>query len=588
MNVWLDGLSALTGYAWAVFVVLLIILWGSFIAHRFLFRIFGNSLTEADLLTFGAAGWVVPVLLLSLFAFGTSLLINELIGGIFALAIILILSFVLVPRKIVVSQIFFLLAFVFASLILRFAFLEGLVLPSYFDSAEHYRLIQLLTESYHTGTLSTEPLTRFYHLGFHSIVAFISHFLHVRILDLVLVFGQVVLAILPIPFFFIVKRETDSTFAALLACLLAGFGFHMPSHLMNWGKYPALFGLVSMMPVFGLAYMAYRSDLFKERKSIFIVLSVAIFVSMLLHSRTLVIYGFMFIAVFITFGWMHLKDILQKIIFATLFILIIIEIYAVYGNPTLQTLFDVYLKNDLWMLILVLFLTIFAAIRHIQWTFFLFTWIALCVLSLFIPIFLPTLGTQTLLDRPFVQMFAFIPLSMLGGLGLAGLIQTTQRLLPDLKLLQRFIPIFIFWFVLLNTVLHYNFYPSNCCRFATRDDLAAFTWIENHVPEEASILIASSGLSVTSFESTTIPVGVDAGIWIPPLLARSIRFSKPAIQFDLSDTHADLCAGGIDYIYVGSMPQSFNASQLDGLPVWYARSFILPSAKIYQVMGCKD
>lgn len=588
MNVWLDGLSALTGYAWAVFVVLLIILWGSFITRGFLFRIFGNSLTEADLLTFGAAGWVVPVLFLSLFAFGTSLLFNEHIGSILTLAVILTSSFALIRKKIFASRAFFLLAFIFVSLILRFAFLEGLVLPSYFDSAEHYRLIQLLTESYRTGTLSTEFLTKFYHLGFHSIVAFISHFLHVRILDLMLVFGQVVLAILPIPFFFIVKRETDSTCAAILACLLAGFGFHMPSHLMNWGKYPALFGLVSMMSVFGLTYMAYRSDLFKERKSIFILLNVAVFISMLLHSRTLILYGFMLTAILITFGWMRLKDILRKIIFAALLILIIIEVYAVYGNPTLQTLFDVYLKNDLWMLILVLFLTIFAAIRQIQWTFFLFIWVALCVLSLFISISLPTLGAQTLLDRPFVQMFAFMPLSMLGGLGLAGLIQTTQRLLPDLKLIQRFIPIFIFGLVLFNTVLHYNFYPSNCCRFATRDDLAAFTWIDNHVPDDASILIASVRLSVTSFESTTTPTGVDAGIWIPPLLARSIRFAQPEIQFALLDTHADLCAGGIDYIYVGSMPQSFNASQLDSLPIWYAPSFTLPSTKIYQVMDCKD
>jgi hypothetical protein len=38
--------------------------------------------------------------------------------------------------------------------------------------------------------------------------------------------------------FFITKRETGSNIAALFTSLLAGFGWHMPGHAVNWGEIP--------------------------------------------------------------------------------------------------------------------------------------------------------------------------------------------------------------------------------------------------------------------------------------------------------------------------------------------------------------
>lgn len=583
MNLWLDGLSALAGHAWAVVAILLIILWGFLITRGFLIRFFGDALTEADLLSISVSGWFMPALFLSIVTFGISLLFNALMRGIFLVVIILISSFALIRKKLVLSHILVLMAFLTPSLILRFAFVTNMVLPSYFDSAEHYRLIDALTETYNSGIFFDSFQGMFYHLGFHLLAAFISHFMRVDILDLLLVFGQIILAVLSISFFFVVKHETDSTLAACFVCLLAGFGFHMPAHLMNWGKYPALLGLPAMLFVFNLAYMASCRDTFKDRKHIFILLGGAILASTLIHSRTLILFGLMFTTAIITFYWSHLLKPHRILGFVILVTLFAVEIYIIHNNPTLKTLLDGYIKNDLWVLALIFLLTIFAAACYLKWTFFLLTWLTLCGLGLFIPITLPIHGIQALLDRPFVQMFTYIPLSFLGGLGFAGVMQISRRLFPDLKLIQRSMPFTLFGFILLNIAWNYDFYPSDCCRFATRDDIAAFTWLDENAPADTNILIASTGLYVTSFESPQTLTGVDAGIWIPPLLSRNVKLARKGVQFNLTDVHKDFCEQGIDYIYVGGMPESFNSLHLDNQPNWYVPVFTLPSAKVYQI-----
>lgn len=587
MNPWADGLSALTEHAWAACVVLFIILWGFIITREVLLRFLENSFTEADVLSISLAGWVVPSLILSIFTFGIALLFNAFMAGILAALMILVSSLILIRNKPIRFSILISTVLLIPSIILRFAFVSNIVLPSYFDPAEHYRLIHLLTESYRTGSLSVGLTSIFYHLGFHSLIAFISHYFQVEIIDLMLVFGPLVLALLPFSFYFLIKRETDSASAAFFACLLTGFGFHMPAHLMNWGKYPALLGFVALLFVFQLAYMFYRNDIFKDRKRVVILLSFAVITSALIHSRTLVVFGLLCLAALITLTWENQRALIRAFTFILLISLFFIEILVLQNNSTLQTLLTSYITNDSWILFLILPLSVVSAFHHPRPTFFLFTWLTLCILCLFIPIPIPIHGIQTPLDRPFVQMFAIIPLSLLGGLGLAGTTQWIQRLRPNSDLIQRFVYFFVFGFVLLNTALHYHFYPSECCRFASRDDLAAFTWMDENLPPDAKILIASTGLYVTSFETPEKQSGVDSGIWIAPLLSRTVELASSEIQFELVDTHTDLCKREVEYIYVGGMPQSFDAGQLNAIPIWYAPSFALPSAKIYQVLGCK-
>ncbi|NWF64286.1 MAG: hypothetical protein HXY38_08270 [Chloroflexi bacterium] len=585
MKLWLDGLSALAGHAWAAFAVLFAILWAAFILRRLLLRSI-HELNAFEQFALSAAGWVVPLLALSMFTFGVSILFNAWMGGMFAIGAVLISGLFLIRKKNDLKVTLLSLTFLGLCVILRFAFLRDLVLPSYFDPAEHYRLIHILLDSYRAGALSTELTQVAYHLGFHFIAAFLSYFLGINANELMLVWGQMVLAILPFSLFFVVKRETESNAAAFLSCLLLGFGFHMPAHLMNWGKYPALLGLAAILCVMSLAYMAYRRDLFPPRLSLFVWIAIAVFASALIHTRTIILFLLMALAVFITWLWHRLSRSYSPIGFVCLVFVLAGSITVIQKNPALAVLPASYLRNDGWMLLLVLLLGVASAAHHPRQTFFLLVWVALSLACLFLPISLPIIGIQTPLDRPFVQMFMPIPFSLLGGLGLSALARWINRLFPDDPWSQRFGPTPILGLALLNVIFHYNFYPSACCRFVTHDDLAAFTWIERNTSSDAVFLIASSNLYVTSFEGN-LPTAVDAGVWIPLLPERSIQFAQPGFSFAEAEAHAALCERGIGYTYVGGAPMSFKNSELDSHASGYLPVFVLPSAKVYQVTGCE-
>ena len=587
MNPWQDGLSALANHAPSAFILFFAILWGIIITRGILLKILDGAFDEADILSLSTAGWALPLLILSLITFAVSSIFSTSIAGILAFILIL-LSIITLPGKkpnpipILIST-----ALLIPILILRFAFIHDLLLPSYFDSAEHYRLIKSLFESYQTGSFTGTLSGGYYHLGLHHILAALAYFFQQEIIELMLVAGSILLSFLPFSFYFIVKRETDSSHAAWFAVLLAGFGFHMPAHLMNWGKYPALLGVFFIPFVLSLGYILHQNNFAPKRKTIFFLLALALLISTLIHSRTLVLYSLLLLAALLTSGWERLKASYQIPGFIPLFVLLAVELFLIQHDPALKTLLDGYLKNDTPVLILLPSLILFSAFQFPQAAFFLLSWLALCILCLFIPITIPVHGVQTLLDRPFVQMFAFIPLSLLGGLGISGATRAFARLFPNRVLIQRFVSIFLFGSILLNAALTYDLYPSDCCRFVDRDDLAALTWLGESTPSDAKVLIASTGLYVTSFESIGAQTGVDAGIWISQLLSRPVELSGTDIQFDQADTYNSLCQSEVDYIYAGGTPQSFDPAKLESQPAWYKPAFVLPSAKVYQLTGCQ-
>lgn len=583
MTVWLDGLAALREHGWAATYILLIILWGGMVMRGMLERSFKHAISDDEYFSLSAAGWIVPAFFLLLFLFGSSFLFGEIVGGILS-TVLAIASLFIVRFKRISSPSVLLALVLFAFITLRFAFLKDTFLPSYFDSAEHYRLIQYVLDSYEQRAISTGLTGTLYHLGYHALSAALSHFFRLSVVEVMLVFGQLVLALLPVSLFFIVRHETDSTAAALFTSLLAGVGFHMPAHLLNWGKYPALLSLVCAHFVLGLAYILYRKG---TGRSVLVLLGVGMTVSAFIHLRTLVVYGLVLVAWLITTLWKRWPVLYRYIGFGSVLILLAVDIYIARASPTLKLLLEGYIQKDGWMLILMALLTLASSVFFTELTFLLLGILALLGLALFAPITLPVHGTLTLLDRPYVQMLLYLPLSLLGGLGLAGLLKWIQRLLPNWSLPGRFVVFSAFGLVLLNAVLHHDFYASVCCRFVSHDDFAAITWMDNALPADSKVLIASTNLYVTSLESPQAQTGVDAGIWIKPLISRTTAFAWQGLVFTAPNVHTELCKGKLDYIYVGGMPQSFDPLQLEEFPKWYQPAFELPSARVYKVIGCK-
>lgn len=587
MTIWTDGLNVLLDRAWVVFSILIPIIWGHILFGGAFRKIFKTQFTDSEYFSLGMAGWILPASLwAALMLAGTFLFGEAATIAVSALAVVVFL-FVLFSERPKRVSIWLSLAWIPAlavSLVLQLAFLEKTILPLYFDSAEHYRIIK----GYYDLSSFRLPSAAYYHPGFHLLIAAISRVFQPGIVDTMLVFGQVMLAILPFSLFFIAKQETQSTAAAFFTCLLAGVAWHMPSHLMNWGKYPALFSLVGIHFVLNVGYSMYRNDKFKYgRSALYWLLGFGILISALIHTRSLIVFAFVALSVLLTMWRKKMSAMFQRFLFALVACVILIEIIFIQKSDVLSLLFGAYLRDDIWMIALVAVLMFFSIKFYSDQAFFLLASLSLLMLGLFIPVHLPSLGALTLLDRPYVQMLLYLPLSIFGGLGLAGLHQALQRFSFHPTLLTRFTTLLIFGLVLLNAKANRHFYPSDCCQIVTRDDLAAFQWMDTTLPSDAGILTASTDLYVTSFESANTLAGVDGGVWITPLTSRKTVHMRWDINFNQPETHDEICAQELNYIYVGGMPQSFSASQLAGRPNWYLEIFVLPKARVYQVIGCE-
>jgi hypothetical protein len=206
---------------------------------------------------------------------------------------------------------------------------------------------------------------------------------------------------------------------------------------------------------------------------------------------------------------------------------------------------------------------------------------------MFIPVTVPGYGDLTLLDRPFVEMILYLPLSFLGGLGLAGLEQSLQTLSPRWQVVRSGVSSVFIGLLVINALLNYTLYPSDCCNIVSRDDLVAIDWVNEQLPSEARILISSTELRVLASDSFQASVNGDAGAWITPLTDRATVPLPYHTDFSQQTTLDTLCQLQADYIYVGENGTAFNNDQIEPFPHWYKILLSMPETKVYQVIGCE-
>jgi len=206
--------------------------------------------------------------------------------------------------------------------------------------------------------------------------------------------------------------------------------------------------------------------------------------------------------------------------------------------------------------------------------------------SVFIPVtgLIPGYGNLTLLDRPFVETILFLPLSLLGGLGFTGLLQYLRQYihLP----LDTAVGVLFPGLVMVNALINYNFYPSDCCNIVGPDDLTTIDWMDKNLPTNARILIATTELMVLPSGSFQGYVGEDAGIWISPLTGRPTFPMPYNSNFNEKETLDILCKRGVNYIYVGEIGKTFDDTQIKPLTTWYKTLLSMPKAGVYQIVGC--
>jgi len=493
------------------------------------------------------------------------------------------------------------------SVILRLAFLTEAFVPPYFDSVEHYRIIKELATALETSTLPKTVLAltpNYYHLGFHFLASLLAFGLLANPIDVILVLGQVILAAIPIPIYFLIRGETRSDAVAFFSMLLSGFGWYMPGFAANWGKYPALAGLLSLEIVLSSAYFIALKKSDKNQPALIGFLLLGIIVSTLFHTRTLVVIAISIASWLIAGKMLTLpKEMSEKskTLFQRLsqYVSLGILLSAILGfgimvqkEPLLEFTLEPYIGDGLWVTLTIVAFCPFALIKFPRGFYFNVLFILCILVALFIPVstWSPGLENQTLLDRPFVEMMLYLPLSILGGLGLAGLLQVLKSISALPEKVHLYIRVLITTLLLgltgLMLIESYDFYPSDCCHFVGYDDTVAMDWLSKNIPPGAHILIAASQLNVLPAGPSASLVGTDAGIWIPALTGRNITLAAFDTDFRSASTLEQLCQLQVNYVYVGGTDQKFNAAQLQAKVEWYDRILFLPNTQLYKLTGC--
>jgi len=485
-----------------------------------------------------------------------------------------------------------LLVFLAGSTYLRLAFISHLIVPPYFDSAVHALLINRLIASYQNFiTPSFDSIAGgYYHLGFHALLAAFGLALQTSVKDTMLVFGQILLALIPLPVFLLVRRETRSDPAAFFAVLLAGWGWNMPAYSLNWGKYPALTGILAFEFTCCIVVLLLRTP--QRRWWLYSGMGLlSIGAATFFHSRTLILAGILLLSLLAAFGWQRLNQTLRRVVFFCVVAGLAALVAVLRSKPVVGLVLDPYLRNGVWVSLAVLGLFIFACLEFPRPAFACSIALVLLMGSLLVPVLnlVPGHAFETLLDRPFAEMVLFLPLSIVGGFGLAGLVKILDRQAIRRALPWRWMPALVTC-LLLGLVIAYlmvrsDFYPSACCRIFSEADAVAFDWMDRNLSPHARILIASSDMVVFEPGPLVSQAGSDAGIWLTPLIHRKTFSMSFLADFLLPDTQAVIREHAVRYIYIGGTNQTFLENELQNDPSFYQPIFSIPGAHIYQVIG---
>ena len=578
-----------------IFGILSLIALGQGLASTAVRSLYRDKLTSVEYFSLGLAGWILPIALISLLWLVLGLLSNMILNRLMIPAGILLLLLMLFRLTLRADSgpdsaktIFFLLTLVLVFILLRLIFVSRAVMPSYFDSAQHYSIIKDILQS---GTAWPPASTPYYHSGYHILTAFLATALNADIAKTMLILGQMVLGVMPVSLFFLVKHTTGSKGAGIFAVILAALGWYMPAHTANWGKYPALISLAALPFGLSLAYLLVqnRSTLPPQKRWIhYTIVGLSILILTLLHSRSPIILAVIFLAWVIAAWQGRLSLPIRTLLFVAVFIPLVLQLLFIQKQGVLLPLLDPYLHKGIWITALVLFLSIFAMREYPQVVFACLLSVCMFLGCLFVPIQIPGYGTLTLLDRPLVEMILYLPLAFLGGLGLAGFEKLWSHLsLPLWGFLRsEYLYGLLIALVVIHAFTKYDFYPSNCCVLVGNNDLAALDWMKDHLPRDARIGISVTELNVLQSDALEGYTGGDAGIWITPLIDRAAIPLLYSSDFGQEGVRNRLCQSRVSHLYVGERGQSFDPARLQEHPEWYKILLAREKTTVYEVIGC--
>ncbi len=453
-------------------------------------------------------------------------------------------------------------------LIIRLAFLKHILLPPYSDSPIHYQIIQGFLHP--TGgnllSFSLENMTEhYYHYGFHSLAAWFTSASGRDAIVIIPLLGQLFLVIAPLSVLSLTLKITNNISAALFAAFLSAVGWSMPAFAANWGKYPAMAALAVLPALLAGLYDGWH-DRVNPWRFYFWGTLLVIGITFL-HTRTVILVALSLVSFYVA----RRIVIDGEISFTQGFRLALFYLIAL--APAYSLLAEFYGQSLTLILLIAVLPLSFQYFPRLSIGIFIFTFFVemITLVPKFSSEVLPTI-----LNEQFVEMMLYIPLSILGGAGLAGVLEKIQRS----RSLQQVGVAAVLGVVLVNFITGPSVIPDPCCSYFKGSDQLAMNWIQAHASEKSLFLISVFREDHQSF-------GSDAGVWITPLTG----FHTNKLDFDIkwqetNDLEQSCLAGAREiYIYMGGEEFSFEYLQLV-LADWVEPVFSSGKTVIYRVSSC--
>ncbi len=373
-------------------------------------------------------------------------------------------------------------------LILRLGFLQNLVLPPFSDSAKHFERLGSLLSLEYAEPLTFETFSPYYHWGFHGITAWVDAITKDFSPLTMAVIAHFFLGVLPVAIYFMLLSLTDGdVFAAIFGAFLAGLGWVMPAYAINFGKYPALVAISLLPLLLGVFYSRVKANNPGQKKWWFYIVVVS-FALVWIHSRLLIFLAFFFLTYFLS-HFISLK-LPQKFFEIGVFILsfwIVLWIFALDQSGIEGLSFKYYLDTFSNTTFLIVILLLFAfkknAVLVCQW--FLMIVFLMLTTNKILPAWVYHYPL-TFFDQIFFDLVFFLPLTILGALGMSGI----KKMLQKNGNVYRILGIFILFLVIANGLFIQSWRPLRNSNYVAQDDIQSFFWIEKNTQLDAEFIIA--------------------------------------------------------------------------------------------------
>ncbi|MFN2128211.1 MAG: hypothetical protein ACK2TU_10170, partial [Anaerolineales bacterium] len=418
---------------------------------------------------------------------------------------------------------------------------RNLATPPWVDSIHHGLITRLIMESggipeTYAPYLPTEA--DYYHFGFHSALSFFIWLTGYDIIEGMLIFGQVLNALIVFAIYLFTNTLTKKRSAALAAALIAGVFTLMPAYYTSWGRYTQLVGLLVLPTAFRL-FDININQFHINNKSLFVISSIVFAGLILIHYRVTAFLGVLIIAYIIAQislkKWKNAVILLILLGIITTLLLLpwlpgaITNLLLPKGigwSGNTKSLSQIpwnFLKPGLGFIALGLAGVglMFGVVLRKRFLITILLWTGLLYLLANLSWFgIPGSG---LVNPISMEITLFMPIAAIGGFAIGGVFDVLDKFLPySWKIV--FGVIFIIIGSITSIIGMQRLLPTlNPNTFLAREaDIPAIDWISKNIPVHETILINPTGWGYGLY------MGQDGGYWISPLSGH-LAFPSPVL-----------------------------------------------------------